>query len=45
LDGIYFDGRDIKRRARRRALLPAPTKNRLRLASFSAPQAQDSRLI
>jgi hypothetical protein len=42
---MVLDGRDVKRRAWRRALLPAPIKNRLRLASFSAPQAQDSRLI
>jgi hypothetical protein len=45
LDGMALDDRDVKRRAWRRALLPAPIKNRLRLASFSAPQAQDSRLI
>jgi hypothetical protein len=40
-----LDGRDVKRRAWGRALLPAPIKNPLRLASFSAPQAQDLRLI
>jgi hypothetical protein len=42
---IAVDFRDAKRRAWGRALLPAPIKNRLGLASFSAPQAQDSRQI
>ncbi|TRZ88639.1 hypothetical protein D4R89_07765 [bacterium] len=74
LDGTALDGHDVKRRAWRRALLPAPIKIRLssngdtdllaplidqgglgglielkqslgRVSVFSAPQAQDSRLI
>jgi hypothetical protein len=40
-----FLGRDVKEEGTEKGFAPAPIKKRLRLASFSAPQAQDSRQI